>query len=334
MPSPGCPACGSAAPRPLVEEHLDPVGGIRYRVVSCPDCGVVSSEPRAAVGADWYEKSAPIRDLERRPPPEDDWRFRQFLSDRVPPGRLLDVGCGDGGFLRLAAAAGFTPTGFDFDARVAALARAKGLDAHAAEFSAFCAGRKAGEFDAITMFDVLEHTPEPAWFLGELKRLLAPGGRVAVTLPNGLRPLPWRREEHDFPPHHFTRWTPDSLRGFFERHGFEVVRQDAGTLKLRYLSDHFFFFRVMPGLLALARRVLFGRAADKGGATITELYGRSGGAPAGVLGDKLRRQRLADAARAAFSIAFFPFALVQQAYYRAREPRSGDCLYTLARLKR
>lgn len=314
-----------------MEEHRDPINAAEYRIRICPDCGVVSSEPREAVGADWYEKSAPIRGRERRPPPEKDWRFRQFLSDRVPRGRLLDVGCGDGGFLRLAAAAGFSPIGFDFDARVAAQARAQGLDVHTAEFSVFCAGREPGEFGAITLFDVLEHTPEPAWFLGKLKGLLKPGGHLAITLPNGLRPLPWRREEHDFPPHHFTRWTPDSLKVFLERHGFEVVRQDAGTLKLRYLSDHCFFFRVMPGLLALARRVLFGRSARGNGATITELYRRSKSAPAGMLGDKLRRQRLVDVARFSFQIAFSPAALVQRAYYRSREPRSGDCLYTLAR---
>ncbi len=326
-----CPACSSTTPRPFVEEHCDPISAKKYRIEVCPDCGVVSSAPREAVGPDWYEKSAPIRDRERRPPPERDWRFRQFLTDRVPRGRVLDVGCGDGGFLRLAAAAGFSPIGFDFDARVAAQARAKGLDAHTAEFAVFCASRKPGEFDAITLFDVLEHTPEPSRFLRELERLLKPGGHLAITLPNGLRPLPWRREEHDFPPHHFTRWTPDSMKGFLERHGFEVVRQDAGALKLRYLSDHCFFFRVMPGLLALARRVLFGRSSDRDSATITELYARSNGARVGLLGDKLRRQRLVDMARFAFQIAFFPAALVQRAYCRAREPRSGDCLYTLAR---
>ena len=331
MPGSGCPACCSSTPRTPVEEHWDPIGAKKYLVVSCPECGVVSSEPREAVGADWYAKSAPIRDRESRPAPESDWRFLQFFSDKLPPGRLLDVGSGDGGFMRLAAAAGFTPTGFDYDERVTAQARAQGLDAHATEFSTFCAGRKPGEFDVLTMFDVLEHTPEPSWFLETLKPLLKPGGSIAITFPNGLRPLPWRREEHDYPPHHFTRWTPDALKGFLERHGFDVVRQEAGTLKLRYLSDHFFFYVVMPRLLALARRVLFGKSADGKAATITELYGSSKGASAGVLGDKLRRQRLVNAALFVFRILFFPVAVAMKMYYTLREPRSGDCLYTLAR---
>lgn len=328
LPSAGCPACGSAAGLRPVEEHFDRIGAKRYLVLLCPDCGVFSSEPREPVGADWYAKCAPIRARETRPAPETDWRFRQFLADGLPPGRLLDVGCGDGSFMALAAANGFAPTGFDYDQRVAAQARAKGLsDAHAMEFSDFCAGRKEGEFDVLTMFDVLEHTPEPAWFFGQAKRLLKRGGHVAITLPNALRPVPWGREEHDYPPHHFTRWTPDAMRGFLARQGFRVVRQEAGTLKLRYLSDHFFFYRVMPGLLALAKRILF-RDRKSGETTISELYER---APSGALSDKLVRQRLVNAARLAFQGAFLLPGLALKSYYTWRQPRSGDCLYTLAR---
>lgn len=330
---PGCPACGSAAPLGFVEDHFDRVGGKRYRLLRCPDCGVVSSEPREPVGADWYAKAAPIRGRERHAPPQSDWRFRQFFADGVAPGRLLDVGCGDGGFMRLALERGFEPTGFDYDERVAAQARAKGLDAQAMEFSDFISRRKPGEFDTAVLFDVLEHTPEPAWFFGQIKRLLHPGAHVAITLPNDLRPLPWGRVELDYPPHHFTRWTPDSMRSFLERQGFDVVRQESSALKLRYLSDHLFFYRVMPGVLALAKRLLFGKTAREDGATLTELYGRADAAKPGFLSDKLRRQRIVDAARFAFQCLFAPAGLILRAYYRRRDPRGGDYLYTLARYR-
>lgn len=324
-----CPACASASPLSFVEDHYDRIGKKPYRLLLCPDCGVVSSEPREAVGAEWYAAAAPLRALEKKPPAGSDWRFRQFLSEKLPPGRILDVGCGDGGFMDLARGAGFSPAGFDYDERVVAQARAKGLaDAHAMEFKKFCASRKAGEFDAATFFDVLEHTPEPAWFFGEVKRLLKPGAHVAITLPNGLRPLPWGREEHDFPPHHFTRWTPQSMRRFLERQGFEVVRQEAGTLKLRYLSDHFFFYRVMPKLIAGAKRVLFREAK---GATLSELYEKAGDGKPGVLADKGRRQGLVNAARFTFQVAFTPVAIGMKAYYRSGNEYCGDSLYTLAK---
>ncbi|MEK7383309.1 MAG: class I SAM-dependent methyltransferase [Elusimicrobiota bacterium] len=330
----GCPACSSTTQPLFVEDHFDRIGSKTYRLLLCPACGVVFSEPRQAVGADWYAACAPLRGLEKRPAPDTDWRFRQFFSDRLPRGRLLDVGCGDGGFLTLAARRGFSVTGFDYDDRVADQARAKGLaDIHAMEFSDFITGRRPAEFDTATLFDVLEHTPEPSWFLGRIKSLLRPGAHVAITLPNGLRPLPWGREEHDYPPHHFTRWTPEALKGFLERAGFEVLRQDADSLKLCYLSDHFFFYRLMPGLIALAKQVLFrGRGTQKG-ATLSELYARDAKAPSGIWSDKLFRQKLVNAARAVFLVLFAPAALVLKTYYRLIRPHCGNHLYTLARLR-
>ena len=76
MMPPGCPACSSPAEPVLVEEHLDRIGSRTYRLLLCPACGVVFSEPRQAVGADWYAACAPLRGRERRPEPETDWRFR------------------------------------------------------------------------------------------------------------------------------------------------------------------------------------------------------------------------------------------------------------------
>lgn len=311
-----------------MEEHLDRIGGKKYRLLLCLDCGVVSSEPRDPVGADWYARLAPARVETSRstlhgPAPERDWRFRQFFSDRLPPGRLLDVGCGGGGFMALAAGRGFQPVGFDYDDRVVAEARKKGLDVHCADFEYFMAGRQAGEFDVITLFDVLEHTPEPAWFLGKLKRLLKAGGHVALTMPNSQRPIPFEREEHDYPPHHFTRWSPAAMRAFLERNGFEVLRQDAATLQLRYLTDHVFFYRVVPGLLGPARRLLAKDAAPGGGP----------GPGADPLLEKARRQRLVDLARFSFQILAAPLAALWRLAWRSRQAECGDCLYTLARLR-
>ncbi|MBI3548999.1 MAG: class I SAM-dependent methyltransferase [Elusimicrobia bacterium] len=336
-----CPACPTAAAPEPVETHHDPIGGKTYRLFRCRGCGVVFTEPREPVGAEWYEKSAPIRHLEARPAPESDWRYRRFFAAPPPPGFLLDVGCGDGRFLKLAKARGFKAAGFDFEARMIALAKANGIDdVQSTEFSAYCRGRKADEFDCVTLFDVLEHTPEPAWFMGELRRLLKPGGHVAITFPNAQRPLPWGREDHDYPPHHFTRWTPRAIRDFLERSGFKIVRQESGTLKVRYLADHFFFFLVMPLVLGAARRLLFGRGS---GGTITELYAAqgvepgakgSGGGVRGILSDKVMRQRLVNAFKAACYLLIMPLAAGMTLYYRMTSSERGDCLFTLARLER
>lgn len=330
-----CPACGGAGPFPKVEDWHDGVAGKDYSVHACPGCGVEFSEPRVAVGADWYEKAAPLRGREHKPGPETDFRFKLFFSEPLTPGRLLDVGCGDGGFLALARERGWSVVGFDYDARMVAQARALGVDAQASDFESFCRGRAPGEFDAATLYDVLEHTPEPAELLGQVRRLLKAGGRIALTLPNNRRPIPFRREAHDYPPHHFTRWTPQAMRNFLEKHGFAVERQVAGELRWEYVSDHLFFFGVMPALLAVAKRVLFGRSAPAQ-ATVTGLYSEGTAAPgdaAGTLADPLVRARLVEWARTAFRAAAFPFALLLTAYYRATRELAGDSLYTLARRK-
>jgi len=288
---------------------------------------VVFSEPRQAVGPEWYEKAAPLRAQEKKAPPESDWRFKMFLKESLPPGRLLDVGCGEGGFLALAQRGGWKGVGFDYEKRMIDLAKARGVEVHAVDFSAFCRSRAAGEFDAATLFDVLEHTPEPRELLALVRPLLKKGGHIALTLPNALRPLPFVREQHDYPPHHFTRWTPEAMKAFLEREGFVVLRQDAGRLKLGYLSDHIYFYALMPAALRLAKRLLFGKKDD--GRTVAELYAETGAA--GALSDRSRRQALVDALKLALRLFTWPAAALMWLYYRATRRLPGDCLYTLAR---
>ncbi len=337
-----CPACPTTVSALSVETWLDRIGGREYRILRCRDCGVVFSEPREAVGADWYEKAAPLRDQETRPAPERDWRFRAFFKEKLPPGKLLDVGCGGGEFLALAKERDFSVAGFDYERRMVESARSRGIaEAEWGEFDDYCRRKTADAFDYISLFDVLEHVPEPGLFLTEIRRLLKKGGHIVVTLPNAERPLPWGREEHDYPPHHFTRWSPEAMRGFLERHGFFVVRQETAHLKVSYLNDHLFFYVLMPGLLALARGVLFGKR--KG--TITELYKKTPTAASGrfsgdwrnalrsTLSDKLCRQRLVNAFKSLCAVLTYPLATVMTVYYLLKRDRCGDCLYTLARLE-
>ncbi|UPT73990.1 MAG: hypothetical protein M0D55_19515 [Elusimicrobiota bacterium] len=114
------------------------------------------------------------------------------------------------------------------------------------------------------------------------------------------------------------------MRTFLANHGFSVVRQDAGTLKLAYLSDHLYFAALAP-LIAVYKRAKFGAAsAEK---TVTEL--EAGGT--GVLSDKSRRQGIVDAVKLVVRVVTWPLATLMWAYYRLTRPFPGDSLYTLAR---
>ncbi|MBI4371254.1 MAG: class I SAM-dependent methyltransferase [Elusimicrobia bacterium] len=320
-----CPACGSTRGFSFVEEHRDAVAGGLYRLHRCGACGLVFAQPRDPVGAGWYEKAAPLRAAEPRGPAARDRRYRRFLGEGLAPGKLLDLGCGDGSFLKLAAAAGWTAVGADYDVRVAALARAQGLDVCAGDFASFLKKRAAKEFDAVVLFDVLEHASEPRELIAAIKPVLKRGGHLAVTLPNADRPLPFGRDRYDFPPHHFTRWTPGALSSFLRREGFAPVRVEAPGPTGLWFSEHLFDFAVAPAGLALARRLAFGRGAR---GSLTELY--SGKGASGLLADPLRRGRLVWAARRLARVLTWPAGLLLSLPYRARSGR-GHHLYALAR---
>ncbi len=329
MTARACPACGGVRESAFVEERRDPIGGVLYRLYRCSACALVFSEPRDPVGPEWYEKSAPLRALENRAEPESDWRFRRFLDAGLEPGRVLDVGCGDGGFLSAAAARGWKGVGVDYESRMIALARAKGLDAHAQDLGDFLKKRAAKEFDAVVLFDVLEHAPDPRALLALIRPVLRRGGRLAVTFPNDSRPILFRREEYDYPPHHFTRWNAAALRNFLERDGFAIERLETAGPSVRWFSEILFDGLIAPWALALARRVLFGAKAE---GTLTDLYSASAApsAAAPALADKSRRQSLVNAFKYSCRVVTYPLGAVLAAAYRLRKD-SGEHLYCLAR---
>lgn len=327
----GCPACAGARDLSLVEERRDPVAGGAYRLYRCGTCGLVFSDPREAVGADWYEKAAPLRAKEGRRAPASDWRFRRFLAADLPAGKVLDVGCGSGGFLALAAARGWKGAGVDYDSRVVELARAKGVDAHAGDFDEFLKKRSAKEFDAVTLFDVLEHVPEPRDLLARIKPVLKRGGRLVITFPNAARPILFRREEFDYPPHHFTRWNVHALRSFLEGEGFAIETLETVGPSVRWFSEVLFDGLIAPGALGFARRVLFGRAAE---GSISSLYstapGKEQGGAKGLFADKSRRQALVNAFKFSCRLITYPLGAILALGFRLRKD-SGEYIYCLAR---
>jgi len=72
-------------------------------------------------------------------------------------------------------------------------------------------------FDAVLCSQVLEHVFMPDKFLGEIHRVLRPGGRLLLAVP-----FMW--DEHE-QPHDFGRYSSFGLRALLERDGFEVIEQ-------------------------------------------------------------------------------------------------------------
>ncbi len=98
-------------------------------------------------------------------------------------GRLLDVGCGSGAFLRQMHDLGWQVCGVEPDAAAARVAREHyGLDVTCGTLEE--ASFPSRRFDAITMNHVVEHLPDPIVTLRECGRVLKPTGRLTITTPN------------------------------------------------------------------------------------------------------------------------------------------------------
>ncbi len=121
--------------------------------------------------------------------------------------RVLDVGCGSGEFLNFARAAGCETYGLDLNAAAAEKARAKGHVVFEQLLHKLDENSTGGRFDLITLFQVLEHVPDPVGVLKEARRLLNTGGYISIAVPSEegeCRLAPW--DPFQWPPHHVSRW--------------------------------------------------------------------------------------------------------------------------------
>ncbi len=173
-----CPLCGGTR-----GERLEESAGTR--VVRC-GCGLVFVTPQPP--RDALEQAY---DEAYYRPWEDQGRLRaRIWRDRVervaslapPPGRLLDVGCGTGTFLERARARGWDVAGTELSRTGAAAARAAGLAV--AEGELWEAGFPEGTFDVVTCWHVIEHVADPRRLVGEIARVLRPGGALVLATPN------------------------------------------------------------------------------------------------------------------------------------------------------
>lgn len=255
-----CVVCGSRYHRPLGDRRLT-------HLRRCIACGLVSvrelpgrdaierlydasyfqSPDSAVVGYDDY--AADRITIERTA------HRRLRLIERFAGGRgvLLDAGCALGFFLAAARRRGWTVRGVDISAHATASARdVLGLDARTGTIED--AGFGPASFDAVTMWDVVEHLPDPVATLHEVRRVMRPGGILALSTPDagswparitGARWMGYKlADEHLY---YFDRRT---MRLALEAAGFEVLH---ATTAGKYISLDFFARRLELYLPPVAR---------------------------------------------------------------------------------
>jgi len=157
--------------------------------------------------------------------------YRQFLRRfSAYTGRLLDVGCGVGFFVKVARDVGWDAHGSEISPIAVRIGREQlGLaQLHVGRIQD--AGFAQSSFDVITLWDVIEHIPDPVSLLIELRRLLRVGGLLFVQTPNisfqllrarALRLLGSDESRNTLEvKDHLNDFTPGSLRLAIQRAGY------------------------------------------------------------------------------------------------------------------
>jgi 2-polyprenyl-3-methyl-5-hydroxy-6-metoxy-1,4-benzoquinol methylase len=210
--------------------------GLWFAVVQCQDCGLCFTNPRPTPASLEQFYPTEYRPHKLRPRTRDSsWRSRLLMlrglrqRDTIGwhgEGRLLDFGCGGGAYLDRMHRRGWRVTGLDTSVNaVEAVRKRLGLPALIGTLPH--PELRPASFDVITMRHSLEHVHSPLEVLRSARRLLAPGGKLVVAVPN-IDSLAFRWFGHAWfgldLPRHLTHFTPLTLQVMLQRVGFRVGR--------------------------------------------------------------------------------------------------------------
>ena len=208
-------------------------------ILECAECGHVFSSWQGGTDYDGYFGREPID-----PDGQEYWNeqharmyddfTRRFLAGRQ--GRLLDVGCGLGYFVkRVADVPGWEAYGYEISPEAVAFARETLGLPNVVCGKVETSSLARGSFDVITLWDVIEHIPEPDPLLSYLCTLLTDDGTLCLHTPNASIQVPkakfkrrlrgMRQELHYLEAKdHINTYKPATLRRVLSRNGFHRVR--------------------------------------------------------------------------------------------------------------
>lgn len=245
-----------------------------HPVIRCRKCGLERLSPQPGdreLGAiyrqeyydSWGAKLDP--EISRNLKQQTFARRLAALSGLKPGDRVLDCGAALGHFMEVAKQAGFEPYGIERSefgaAQIAKTFGAERVFAGPFEEAAF-AGLPDGGFQAVSMFDFVEHVRDPEAVLRKAFELLAPGGQLILSTPRAgslTHRLMKQRWSH-YKVEHLYYFRKGNLTRLLERVGFREVRSASSrkALNLEYVAFQFQAYphRLLTPLSRLGRRCL------------------------------------------------------------------------------
>jgi 2-polyprenyl-3-methyl-5-hydroxy-6-metoxy-1,4-benzoquinol methylase len=239
-----CPACGEPHSQWAFVSHGFPL----VRCSACETLFVAPLPSASVVQATYLEPDYHETAVGAAARMRAEAQARAQVLAELGATRVIEVGCGPGHFLDAVRELGLHVEGVD-PARTAVAAAARGHVVHPIFLEQLDPSRP---FDALALWEVIEHLPDPHDALRRMRAWLVPGAVLALSTPS-MSGLPARLLGRNYPmitpPDHLALFTRRGLAQLLDRTGFEPVRWtsfsnlDAATLAR-----------------AVERRVLRGRA--------------------------------------------------------------------------
>jgi SAM-dependent methyltransferase len=237
-----CPACHGDRFRDFPAR-----GGLRLlRCLSCASCRLSQGGGNGNGRLPAFHYDAEYFESWNLAPGSPAWRARAATAAMrldtlerlgVRSGALLDVGAAGGYLVERAIRGGFDARGVEISEHAVEIA-SRVVPGRVHQGTLETVALEAGSLDVVTLFDVLEHLPDPEGALARLTGWLKPGGRLAVTTPDVdsltarlmAGAWPHYKEEHLFYP------SRRGLRMLLRSAGLEIEHEERA---MKYLSVAF-----------------------------------------------------------------------------------------------
>ena len=190
---------------------IDQFRGVdHFDLFQCHYCGLLFFTPLSFAGmSNLYQQ------LQRLPwyYMENKWEHRVAVRNLRKGAQVLEIGSGSGAFVEAATQKGIDASGIETSESAVAAAKQRGIDVSLIELDDIVKESKE-VYDAVVVFQVLEHVSDPRVFIEKAIALLKTGGNLIISVPNADSFLKRQFNLLDMPPHHMTRWPLSTLRMF------------------------------------------------------------------------------------------------------------------------